>query len=152
MSSIQHLKYEVELTWDRESGGKVCVGKFSTLTVDMPVEFGGKGRFPCPDELFFSAVGGCLLTTFLYFKEKLKLRLEGLWVLVKGTVELLGPEGYRITGIDAVIRAETGENEKQRAEKCAEFAKEYCHITRTLERAIPIRISAEIQTPKQSTR
>lgn len=112
MASPRNLKYKVELIWDMESGGKVHIRKFPLLRLDMPVEFGGKGRFACPDELFFSAVGGCLLTTFLYFKEKLKLHLRGLQVLVKGMAELIGTEGYRITGIEAIIHIKVSRRDR----------------------------------------
>ena len=145
---LEHLKYEVELAWDKETGGEARIGKFPPLKLDMPIEFGGKGRFPCPDELFFSAVGGCLLTTFLYFKEKLRLHLRGLQVSVKGVVDLIDKKRYQITGIEALIKVETDENEKLKAKECAELARDYCHITRSLEPSFPIKVSAEIQILK----
>ena len=144
MSNSRSLKYEVKLLWDGESGGEAHIRETPALKIDMPVEFGGRGRFPCPDELFFSAVGGCLLTTFLYFKEKLRFFLRGLQVSVKGIVNLIGPKGYRIAGIEAFIRIEVDEKEKLKAEKCAELTRDYCHITRSLEQAIPLRISSKI--------
>lgn len=148
MNSLRNLKYEVELTWDGETGGEAHIGSFPALRLDMPVDFGGKGKFPCPDELFFSAVGGCLLTTFLYFKEKLRLHLRGLQVSVKGAVDLIGKKRYQIMGIEALIKVETDENERLKAKECAELARDYCHITRSLEPSFPIKISAEIQIPK----
>jgi len=145
---LRDLRYEVELVWDKETGGEARIGSFPAIRLDMPVEFGGKGRFPCPDELFFSAVGGCLLTTFLHYKKKLRLRLGGLQVLIKGAVDFIGKKGYEITGIEATLKIETDETE--RAKECAELAKYYCHITRSLEPAIPIKVSTEIKhTNKQ---
>jgi len=140
---LKNLKYEVVLAWDKETGGEAHIGSFPAIRLDMPVEFGGKGRFPCPDELFFSAVGGCLLTTFLYYKKKLRLRLKGLQIPVKGTVDFTGKKGYEITGIEATFKIETDETE--RAKECAELAKHYCHIARSLEPTIPIKISTKIK-------
>jgi len=140
---LRDLRYEVELAWDKETGGEARSGSFPVIRLDMPVEFGGKGRFPCPDELFFSAVGGCLLTTFLYYKKKLRLRLGGLQVLIKGSVDFIGKKGYEITGIEATLKIETDDTE--RAKECAELAKYYCHITRSLEPAIPIKVSTNIK-------
>ena len=137
----KNLRYAVELVWDKESGGKAYVRDFPPLGLDMPLDFGGKSRFPCPDELFFSAVGGCVLTTFLHFKERLELSLKGLRVSVKGNVGSIGPEGYRITAIDVLITMEVDDEERLKAEKCAELAKEYCHLTRSLEQGIPIKVS-----------
>jgi len=145
---FKNLKYGVMLIWDMESGGKAYIRDFPPLELDMPVEFGGKSRFPCPDDLFFSAIGGCLLTTFLYFNERLKLNLRGLQVSVNGTVGSIGPEGYRVTGIEAVIHVEVDEEEKLKAEKCAELTKDYCHLTRSLEHGIPIKVWSDVKNSR----
>jgi len=139
----KHLKYQTNLLWDGKSGGEVDF-KDSTLRLDTPVEFGGGGKYPCPDELFFSAVGGCLLTTFLYFQRKLSFRLENLQVTIGGDVDLVGPEGYRITRIKAVLRIQTIKEEEAKAKNCATLTRDFCHITRALEKTIPTEISAEV--------
>jgi len=139
----KHLKYQIQLLWDGKSGGEADF-KGSTLRLDTPVEFGGGGRYPCPDELFFSAVGGCLLTTFLYFQRKLNFCLEGLQVTIRGDVDLVGPEGYRITRIKALLHIKTIEEEEAKARECAALTRDFCHITRTLGKAIPTEISAEV--------
>jgi len=146
----KHLKYQIKLLWDGKSGGEVDFKGF-TLRLDTPVEFGGRGRYPCPDELLFSAVGGCLLTTFLYFQRKLRLRLEDLQVTISGDIDLIGPEGYRITRIEAVLHIQTIEEEEAKAKECAALTRDFCHITRTLERAIPTEISAEVTCVKDAT-
>lgn len=139
------LEYRVEVTWDKETGGEADIEHFPALRLDIPVEFGGGGRYPCPDELFLSAVAGCLLTTFLYFKKVMKLHLEDFHVSAKQTIEKPKQDGYRITGIDALISVKVKTQERRKAERCVELAKQYCHITRTLETAIPLRISTQIQ-------
>jgi hypothetical protein len=40
-------EYEERLIWNGESGGKIEDGKLTGLRLDMPVEFGGGGRYPC---------------------------------------------------------------------------------------------------------
>jgi len=143
--SRRNLRYGIHLVWDKRSGGEVTTEKSQTLKLDIPVEFGGEGRYPCPDELFLSSVGGCLLTTFLFFKNKLNLHLDGLSISVNGTIDRIGLEGYRVTGIEAEVHVETKESEKENAEKCVEMTKTYCHITRTLEKAVPIKINEDIK-------
>ena len=139
------LEYQVKLVWDAESGGDVYITGFSKLKIDMPVEFGGKGRFPCPDELFFSAVGGCFLTTFLYFKERLKIKLRDLQILVQGTVKNVGPKGYRISGIQITMNVDVDEEDQLKAEECAELTKDFCHLTRSLETGIPIKVTSKVK-------
>jgi len=138
------LEYEVKLIWDKESGGDVCIRHFPKLKVDIPTEFGGKSKSPCPDELFFSAVGGCLLTTFLYFKEKMGLELRGLQVSVKGALSNIGRKGYQMTGIEVLMHMDVDQEERIKAEECVELAREYCHLTRSLERGIPVKVESEI--------
>jgi len=140
-----NFEFRANLVWDGETGGAVNISEFPMLKLDTPAKFGGKGRYPCPDELFISAIGGCLLTTFLYFKKKLDVHLNELQISVNGTLEMAGPDGYRICGIDAKINVGTIEKEKAKVKKCIELTKKYCHITRALEKVIPIRISERIE-------
>lgn len=144
------LKYEVELMWDKESGAEAKTTKNHTFNLDMDSEFGGKGRYPCPDELFLSALGGCFITTFLWFKERIKFNIKNLGVSVEGIVSHVGPKGYRITGIAAAITVEVDEKERENAKKAAELTREYCHLTRSIDSAIPINFSAEIKTHKSN--
>jgi organic hydroperoxide reductase OsmC/OhrA len=145
MELSKKLEYEIEVIWDKQTGGHVNIQGFPTTKLDMPVEFGGMSKAPCPDELFFTAVGGCLLTTFLYFKERLTLTLRELRVSIQGKVDYLGPKGYRISEIIIVIYVKVPLNEQSKAEECTELATNYCHITRSLEEGIPLQISSKIQ-------
>jgi len=140
------LEYEITLVWDTKSGGRAFIRDFRPLEFDMPTEFGGGSRFPCPDEHLFSAVGGCLLTTFLYFRKRLRLSLRDLRVSVRGTVDSVGPKGYRITGIEASIAVEVDAREKSKAEKCAELTKDYCHIARSVEAGFPVKVLPNVIT------
>ena len=137
-------RYRPKLLWDGRSGGEVNFQDHPPLRLDMPKEFGGEGRYHCPDDLFFSAIGGCLLTTFLYFQRKLDFQLNGLQILIDGSVNLVGPEGYRITGLKAKLRIETVKGEEEKATECFELMKDFCHITRTLEGAVSMEITKEI--------
>lgn len=117
--------------------------KFPTFGLDMPIEFGGQGRYLGPEELLLSSVGGCLLTTIVWFKKQMHIvSLEGLRVGVEGTWEKLR-EGYRITKIGAAIKFQVKQDERKKAEKCVEMAKNFCHITRSLEKGIPTEVRIE---------
>jgi len=139
-----NLRYGVKLLWDKETGGRAYVEGFPPLLFDRPVKFGGKSRFPCPDHYFFSAVGGCVITTFLFFRGRLKLKMKELQVSVQGEVNSVGPEGYRVANLDIVVHVGVDEGERSKAEKCAELAREFCHLTRSLERGIPVSVKYEV--------
>lgn len=138
--SIKKLEYKTEINWDNQSGGEINIRNFPQIRLDTPIEFGGKGQYPCPDELFVSAIGGCLLTTLLYFQRKWNLHPNAIRISVNGTIDHLGPEGYRLSKIEATIFINAADENMMGLTKCAELAKEYCHITRVLEEVIPIKI------------
>jgi uncharacterized OsmC-like protein len=112
--------------------------------MDAHPEFGGEGKDPCPDELFLTSIGGCLLTTFLYVRRKLKLPLVDLKVSVSGEVRLEGPEGYRLTSVDATIYVKTLKGQEARAEECVKLTRDFCHLTRLVEEMVPLVLSAKI--------
>ena len=105
------LEYSAEIDWDGKSGGKVHVGDnqgspIHEFYLDRPTKFGGKGKYVSPCALFFSSIGGCLLTTFLYTRENMRLRIKSLKVTVNAVVKL-GVNGYELIGVDAVFHVKT---------------------------------------------
>jgi organic hydroperoxide reductase OsmC/OhrA len=144
MMPAKSLGFKAKLIWDGESGAEVKANESKDLKLDVPAEFGGRGRYPCPDELFLAGSAGCLLTTFLYFRGKLNFYMEHFEILTSGT---LGAEsdGYRTAGIEVTMLVTTNRSEKTKAKRCIELTKKHCHITRTLKEANPIRISGRIE-------
>ena len=139
------LEFSSVVAWDGETGGLVKTGSGKEFRVDMPVDFGGKGRYACPDEVFLASVGGCLLTTFLFIRRKMHIHLKSLRITVRGTVEPLGPEGFRVTKIRAHMDVVVGEGEGTLGDRCAELTRDYCHISRTLEDAIKLEVSWTVE-------
>jgi len=141
--SVKNFEFKAKLLWDGESGGKISIGKFPDLMLDIPVEFGGRGRHPCPDELFLSSVAGCLLTTFLYFRRRLGFDLYDLNISIKGklTSQL---DGYRMNSIKASMHVTTKKSYEAKARRCIELTKKHCHITRMLEPVVRVEISEKI--------
>jgi organic hydroperoxide reductase OsmC/OhrA len=138
------IAFRADLSWDSRSGAQITLPKGSTISIDTPKEFGGEGRYPCPDELFFSAIGGCLITTFLYVHKKLEFNLRGLQVSVTGNVESIGTEGFRIKRVEAIMSVETDQEGKEKARECIDMTKKFCHITRSIEKSIPIDLSWKV--------
>jgi uncharacterized OsmC-like protein len=138
------IEFHADCLWDGKSGGEVKLSGGHTLSIDTPIEYGGESKHPCPDELLFSAIGGCLITTFLYMHRKMDFNLEGLQVLVTGNVESIGTEGFRITRVEANISVKTDREGREKARDCIEMTKKFCHITRSIEKAIPTEISWKI--------
>jgi organic hydroperoxide reductase OsmC/OhrA len=140
--------YKIDLSWDGRSGAEITLPKGKKLQIDIPKEFGGEGKYLCPDELFFSAVGGCLLTTFLYMYDKLKFNLKSLHISVNGGIESHGPEGYRVSGAQVSLVVRTDDEGRRKAQDCIEMTKKFCHITRSIEKSVPIEITSELVSTK----
>lgn len=141
---MKNIRFQTRLSWDRQSGAEVSIGKFQHLKLDMPIRFGGKGRYPCPDELFLSSIAGCLLTTFLYFRRKLEVNVRSFDVSVMGRLTA-SSEGYRIAEVKATMFAKVKKSDEASLRQCIKWAKEYCHITRSLEKAFPVRIIEKVE-------
>jgi organic hydroperoxide reductase OsmC/OhrA len=131
------MNYKAEAVWDGLTGGNVAVGEY-TVNFDTPVEYGGQGSAPCPDQLLLSAIGGCLLNTFLSFRSRLGAETRFVKVQTACRVELRNPDGYRLTHISVTIRVTPEEGDEDRNRKCAELARDYCHITKSIEPAVPV--------------
>lgn len=139
-------KCSVLVEWDGVTGGEAKTTQHR-LRFDLPKEFKGLGRSFCPDELLLSAIGGCLVTTFLHFKERFNLPLKKLNVDVRGEVRLVN-EGYRVTKVEAKIEASAPEDGVGRVKRFIELVKEYCHITRSLEGCIAITVDVAVSGEK----
>ncbi len=142
------LKYVVEGKWNKRMGGEITT-KEGDIYFDTAEEFGGFKEGACPDELFLSSIGGCLLTTYLYFKKKLNFQMENYVFEVEGVIKM-EHGSYKISKINVYTEIEVAKKEDlKRAERCFSLAEEYCHITRTIKNSIPIEIKKDIHVKKK---
>lgn len=116
------------------------MGRGGEVKVDIPREFGGLGRYSCPDELFIASIASCLLTTLLYFKGKMKLTLLSLSVEGNGSVERKGANGYEFKKARFKISITTKKKYEKMARECVKLAKEYCHLSKLLSKLADVKI------------
>ena len=143
------LEFDIEVKWDGETGGTINCNEFE-FYIDMPKDFEGNGRYPCPDQLFLSSIGGCILTTLLHFSKRFQASIDDIGVSLKGCLALDKKGGYRISLIEGEIAVFAQEDSVEIAERCAELAVEYCHITKSIEGVIPIHIDVSAQIVNRS--
>ena len=115
---------------------------------DTPREYEGEEIAPCPDQLFLTSIAGCLNNTFLYYKKALGAETLDLNISAEAELELFDPIGYRITQISIDMRISSLQDYVEINRRCAERAKEYCHLTRSIESAIPIKFNLTME-PRQ---
>lgn len=140
-----------ELEWDKKTGGNARFGdsvqglKY-TLSLDKPTEFGGKGDLPSPCSIFFTGFGGCILTTFLYAKERLRLEIKDLKVSIEADVKSTMVSGYFLENINVTIYVTIkNEEDKEKALRCGKFVKSYSFALRALESGTKIDLKTEVE-------
>lgn len=144
------LKYIAEVTWDKKTGGNARFGdsvqgfKY-TLSLDKPIEFGGKGEVPGPCAILFTGFGGCLLTTFLYAKERMRLEIKDLKVDVSAFIKSSLVGGYSLDCIEATINVVVKDEEsKNKALRCGKFVGSYSFALRALQAGTKIDLKTEV--------
>ena len=144
----EHLVFEVNSMWDGETGGKITATHSGyELQFDMPTDWGGQSRALCPDELFLSSVAGCITTTFVYFCKKMKFQPIEFSLKVAGDVDFVqNVRAYRLTKIKIAANLVVEEGEERIGEKCFAFAKDFCHVTKSVDACIPMEVNLNMQT------
>jgi uncharacterized OsmC-like protein len=138
----KHLRYSAEAEWDHKTGGTAQMDDFM-LDFDTPMEHGGKSSAPCPDQLFMTSLAGCVINTFNYYREMFAIKTRGLKVNVSSDIELKS-KGYMITGINIAIQVWCCKESLEHNQKCAERARDFCHLTKSIESSIPIKTTINL--------
>lgn len=136
----KHLTYKAKAEWDHKTGGIAQLDGF-TQPFDTPKEYDGNETAPCPDQLFMASLAGCIMNTFGYYRSTLNVETIDLHVDVSSDIELTEIDGYRVTSISIDMQVWSDEDNELMNQKCAERARDFCHITKSIEEAIPIDVS-----------
>ena len=149
-SVTSDLKYLAEVDWDKKTGGNCRFGdsvqglKY-TMSLDKPTEFGGKGDLPSPCSIFFNGFCGCILTTFLYAKERMRLEISDLKVTVEADFKSTMVSGYYLDSVKAIIHVTTNsEANKEKALRCGKFVKSYGFSIRALEKGTKVDLTTDV--------
>lgn len=99
------------------------------IACDKPKSILGTNTAPAPLEIFVSAMGSCLMTTFLYSALKARVDISDCSVDIKATTGMVeGRERVEKGEIKLTAYVEKG-IENQKIEKCFELAREHCTLT-----------------------
>lgn len=140
----EKTEYHASSEWDGKTGGTATVSNNRTIIFDTPKTYGGRGEGICPDELFISAILGCLSNTFLDFQRKFEMILKRFSLKGKANAIFDG-EGYKITGVSISGEVIVGEDELETGKRCVHLMKEFCHLTRTIKNSIPFEYDVRVK-------
>lgn len=130
------IEYHSTSEWDGRTGGLATMSNNRKIIYDTPETYGGFGNGICPDELFVSAVLGCLNNTFLDFKRKFELELKHFSLEGKA-IAVFDGTGYTIKRVAITGDIVVGEDELDAGKRCVDLMKDYCHLTRTIKDCLP---------------
>jgi organic hydroperoxide reductase OsmC/OhrA len=143
----EKIEYTAESMWDGKTGGVATTSDNHKVTYDTPKTYGGRGQGVCPDELFVSAILGCLNNTFLDFQRRFEMSLIDMNLKGSATAVFDG-SGYKITGVSVTGTVVVDEDELETGERCVQLMKEYCHLTRSIQECIPVQFDVSVSEKK----
>ena len=144
--------FETSAVWEQGKEGTVRARGNPVLAVAAPPEFGGPQGMWCPEDLLVASVGGCLMSTFLYFAERFSIPIEGYSSTSRGTIGKTA-DGLRFTGLDVAIRvtiADGAARERAASLRLQEKLEKYCPVSAALN--CPVRLDLSILPPTGSER
>jgi uncharacterized OsmC-like protein len=114
-----------------------------TLLVDEPEPLGAGAGPPAVDVLG-AAVGSCLAASLASCLRKGRMPLTDLTVHVTTHVARNDGGRFRVTGIEVELAPEFGETasgEKASDERCHELFEDFCTVTASVRKGIPVSVS-----------
>jgi len=138
--------FDVQLQWDEGKQGTVTTPQNPPLRVATPPAFGGPGGVWSAEELLVASVGGCLMSTFLYFAERFGVPIQAYTSAISGSLNKT-PDGLRFTGVEVAIRVtvpDAGAEQKAASLGLKEKLERYCPVSASLN--CPVRLELDIGT------
>ena len=111
-----------------------------SLIVDetMPI---GLGAGPNPARLLASAVGHCTSSSLVYCLQKARIRVRDLETTVNTSVDRNEEGRWRVSSLDVQLRLEVDEEDRMRVLTCLKIFEDYCTVTQSLRKGIPVNIN-----------
>lgn len=117
------------------------------LTLDTPLEYGGKNRGPRPKPLLLVALAGCTGMDVISMLKKMRVPVEKFRVVVEGDLTAEHPrQFYRIH----IVYEFTGPNlPPEKLRQAIELSQEkYCGVSATIKKAMPLTWELRIASPE----
>lgn len=141
---MEKMVSEVEVEWIEGFKSKLKVKGFPEIILDEPPEMGGTDTGPCPIHLLAASIASCLLASYLYCAKKARVKLKGARAFAKAESEW-EKEHMRVKRV--LVRLElapAGGTSRRRAELCIAVFKQFCIVTESVTRGIPVEVEVKI--------
>jgi len=121
--------YRFEVDFGPEVRGKIVVDE------DPPL---GMNEGPDPSRLLAASIAHCTLSSLLFCMQKSKATINGLEAETRIRFGRDADRRLRIAGISIVANVSIPEGEKARLERCLPIFQDYCTVTQSVKKGIPI--------------
>jgi organic hydroperoxide reductase OsmC/OhrA len=115
------------------------------VETDQPKNLYGTNLAPAPAEVFAASLGACFVTSFVWYAWHKHLRLDEITADVKIDIETTNNID-KITEIKIKAKVWSEPKAKKQLEKCFEYAKTHCPLTKALN--VPINTSIKYKLEK----
>ena len=148
--STPHMKpktwrYENTVTWQGEKKGVLSAAGKPDVRVATPPEFRGHPGIWTPEDMFLASVNCCIMTTFLYFADRMHIELVSYRSTAEGTVASQ-PDGLLFTEVTVKPHVTVAsEEDREKAQEALERSENSCLISRSIqtEVAVQARVDAD---------
>lgn len=135
--------YKVELRFVR---GYEFVATFADEESLPPIVFDeppplGEGSGPNAAAVLAAAIGNCLAASFAFCLRKARLEPVDMGASVVAHVARNEQGRFRISGIDVELAPEVREADRPRLERCERLFEDFCIVTESVRRGIPVTVN-----------
>ena len=110
-----------------------------SIRFDEPAPLGG-ARAPNAAAVLGAAVGNCLAASLTFCLRRARMDVQGMTANVTTHVARKEHGRFRIDGIDVELEPVVGAD-GARLERCSELFEDFCTVTASVQRGIPVRVS-----------
>lgn len=132
----------LELLSDYEFRVKFDLKDLEDIVVDEPRPLGST-KGPNPSRLLATAVANCLSASLLFCLRKWKVPIQTLKTIAKTSIRRDSSKRWRVHHIDIEIFPTFEDPQHERIPRCIQQFEEYCVVTESVRKGIPININVK---------
>lgn len=126
MSRKEEIEVRSKVFWEGALKTRSVIRGFEVFT-DKPRSDFGTNDAPAPMEIFVSAMGACLLSTFVWAAYRSHTKIEDCAMDVRATSAGTGEDG--VSGAEFKLTVWAKGDYKRKLEKCFDIARSSCSLT-----------------------
>lgn len=130
--------YETQIRWQNKLRGLAATGNLKPIVVSSPPELGGESGLWTPEQLLLAAAESCLMSAFLSVAKKDHLPICSYSSSALARLDHVERQGLRFTKLRIRPVVEVGAQDRERAGRVMELAKNNCFVTNALNFAVEI--------------